>query len=315
MWVMILLSLLAAGVGSQASFALTLSDRLSGDLRAAYLARGAAAYAATVLARDLTLSADGIQDEWFDRPGLFLDHPLAGGLFSLTRKPGANGLLRYGMDDEGSRVGLNVAPAEVLQRLFVQVGGASEEDAGEIAAAIEDWRDEDDTERPKGAEGFYYRSLSKGYDCKDGPFENVEELLLIRGMSPELYRAVEPYLTVYGWGRVNLNTAEGIVLQTLGLGQAGIEGLIAFRAGENNLEGDLDDRWLVSAHGLDSELKPFVPLEDLVVLTKLVTANIVSTSSDAFRMSIDARTEDGASQTRVECVMDRKGTIKFWKAD
>jgi general secretion pathway protein K len=312
-WVVILLSLLAAAAGSQASFALNLSDRLSGDLRAAYLARGAAAYAATVLARDRTLSADGSQDEWSDSPGLFLDHPLPGGSFSLIRAPRADGAPRYGMDDEGSRVSLNASPAEVLQRLFQAAGAVDEEAAAEIAAAVEDWRDEDDDERPKGAEGFYYRSRSKGYDCKNGPFENVEELLLIRGVTPELYRAVEPHLTVYGWGRVNLNTAGRVVLQALGLSQAGVAGLAAFRAGENGLEGDADDRWLVSPHELEAELKPFVPVEDLSVLARLVAEQAVATSSDAFRLSIDAQTDDGASRMRVLCVMNRDGAIALWR--
>jgi type II secretory pathway component PulK len=200
----------------------------------------------------------------------------------------------------------------VLQRLFELAAGVEPEQAEEIAAAIEDWRDEDDKERPKGAEGFYYRSLRDGYDCQDGPFEHPEELLLVRGVTPEIYRAVEPYVTPYGWGRVNLNTAGRVVLQALGLSEAGVAGLLAYRGGENSVEGDDDDRQLVSVHALDAELAPFVPQEDLTRLVALVATEAVASSSDAFRTTIESRTEAGAGRLQALCVMDREGSIRLW---
>ena len=310
-WVMILLSLIAAGAGAQASLALTVSSRLSSDLSAELLLRGGAAHGAVALIQDRTLSADGVLDEWFDSPGLYLEHPLPGGRVSLVRSPGPTGAPRYGWDDESARLGLNTASAEVLQRLFQLAAGVKPEDAEAIAAAVIDWRDEDDKESPKGAENFYYHSLKHGYDCKNGPFEHPEELLLVRGVTPEIYRAVEPYVTSYGWGRVNLNTASQPVLQALGLSEAGVAGLRTYRGGENSIEGDSDDRQLLSPYQLDQELAAFVPKEDLTRLIALATDQTIASSSTAFRTTIEAHAEDGASM-RAQCVMDRTGTIHLW---
>lgn len=54
----------------------------------------------------------------------------------------------------------------------------------EIADAILDWIDEDDEPREFGAEIEYYSGL--GYGPKNGPLDTLEELLLVRGVTPDL---------------------------------------------------------------------------------------------------------------------------------
>jgi DNA uptake protein ComE-like DNA-binding protein len=56
----------------------------------------------------------------------------------------------------------------------------------DIADAILDWIDEDDIEREYGAEISYYSGLDPPYSPKNGPLETVEELLLVRGVTPDL---------------------------------------------------------------------------------------------------------------------------------
>ncbi|HLK88922.1 MAG TPA: hypothetical protein VKZ18_03455 [Polyangia bacterium] len=56
-----------------------------------------------------------------------------------------------------------------------------------IVAAIMDWRDADDETRPNGAESDYYLSLNPPYRAKNGFFDSPEELLLVRGVTPELF--------------------------------------------------------------------------------------------------------------------------------
>jgi DNA uptake protein ComE-like DNA-binding protein len=56
----------------------------------------------------------------------------------------------------------------------------------DVADAILDWLDEDDETREVGAEYDYYSSLDPPYAPKNGPFETVEELLLVRGVTPDL---------------------------------------------------------------------------------------------------------------------------------
>jgi len=298
-WVMTLLSLLAAGIGSQALFALDFSERLSDQLRASYVARGAIQQIAAVLRNDHTPSVDAFNDRWASLS--YQDEPLAGGTFSVTA-----------LDDEERRINLNTASAEVLARLLETTGGLSERDAAEAAAAIEDWRDEDDTERRGGAEGSYYRSLRDAYDAHDGPFEQIEELRLVRGISPEVYDRVEPHVTVFGSGRINLNTAPARVLRALGLSEAGSSGVVAFRAGEDNQERTADDRVLSSVIGLASDLTAYVPAEDIAPLTSQELQQMLAVHSTAFRVSLEARVATPESRMSVVCVLDRQGRVTLW---
>jgi general secretion pathway protein K len=50
-----------------------------------------------------------------------------------------------------------------------------------------DWLDPDDLHRVNGAESDYYRSLSPPYSAKNGPFDTVEELLWVRGVTSSLF--------------------------------------------------------------------------------------------------------------------------------
>ncbi len=87
---------------------------------------------------------------------------------------------------EAGKVNINRVSDAVLRKIMGNVG--LEGEARDLAVdAILDWRDPDDFIRVNGAENDYYRSLKDPYDCKNGNFDSVEELLLVRGISPELF--------------------------------------------------------------------------------------------------------------------------------
>ena len=91
----------------------------------------------------------------------------------------ANASLRtYGVRDEASRLNLNTATPEMLLKLPNMTA--------EIAASIADWRDGDSDISAGGAESEYYLLLPDPYTCKNGPFDAVEELLLVRDVTREL---------------------------------------------------------------------------------------------------------------------------------
>ena len=86
--------------------------------------------------------------------------------------------IRFGVADEESRLNLNEATAEDLGKLRGMLP--------EIAAAIVDWRDADNATTPNGAEADYYTSLQPPYLPRNGPFETVRELLMVRGVTHSL---------------------------------------------------------------------------------------------------------------------------------
>jgi general secretion pathway protein K len=95
-------------------------------------------------------------------------------------------------------------------------------EARQLIDALVDWLDGDDRESEWGAESSYYKSLEPSYGCRNGPMKYIEELLLVRGMSRELFwgtprsKALAEYVTVHGSdGRININTAPLALVKSL----------------------------------------------------------------------------------------------------
>ncbi|MDA1274616.1 MAG: type II secretion system protein GspK [Verrucomicrobia bacterium] len=82
----------------------------------------------------------------------------------------------FALIDEASKLNLNTATVEMLEAL---PGMTSE-----LAAAIVDWRDSDSDPTENGAESEVYQRLTPPYNCKNAPFETVEELRLVYGADP-----------------------------------------------------------------------------------------------------------------------------------
>ena len=130
--------------------------------------------------------------------------------------------------------------------------------------AIIDWLDYDDmdAEEPDGAENSYYTSLENPYPCKNGPMDTIEELLLIKGITPELYFGnaeeeqlpLSEYLTVHGdWeGRVNVNTArEEVIAAVIGGKTGNTDLMIAQQIYDEARQAPFEDV---------SRLRPYIPL-------------------------------------------------------
>lgn len=107
--------------------------------------------------------------------------------------------------DESGKLDLNIADELTLVN-FLMGKGLEEERAVALAQSIIDWRDPDDQEMPFGAEGDSYRSAGYPYGAKDAYFDTVAELQQVMGMDYELFRKLEPAVTVYA-GRNQPNAA------------------------------------------------------------------------------------------------------------
>lgn len=84
----------------------------------------------------------------------------------------------FGLIDEASKLNLNTATVEMLQALPGMTP--------ELAAAIVDWRDEDDEPSENGAESETYGMRTPGYASKNAPFHSVEELRYLEGAEIEI---------------------------------------------------------------------------------------------------------------------------------
>ncbi|MCX5667403.1 MAG: type II secretion system protein GspK, partial [Candidatus Omnitrophica bacterium] len=164
--------------------------------------------------------------------------------------------VRYGVLDEESKININTADRATLERLFREAVGFDEMESQSLAASIIDWRDEDsELSVPLGsAEDYYYRNLPHPYEAKDAPFEALDELLPVRGMSPVLLDKIKDYVTVYGDGMVNVNTASRVVLIAAGLTPLMADKIINFRYGSDGKIGTQDDGIFVSQGSIAATL-------------------------------------------------------------
>ena len=99
--------------------------------------------------------------------------------------------------NESGKININDANEGML-KMMLRGFELDEQEKSVIVDSILDWRDKDDLHRLNGAEDDYYRSLPTPYECKDGDFDSVEELLMVRGITPEIfYGGLRDMVTVF----------------------------------------------------------------------------------------------------------------------
>ncbi len=217
LWALLFLGMLVVAVSSHVAGVIRVAEGIADRTHAVLAARSGAA-AAVQMAASFTNNYAALDDIWADNPSVFENIQVGGGYFRVVGSPHAEGdQLRFGLDDEQGKINLNRADERLLRTVFMLIGGVSGDRADELAAALLDWRDPDDEVRPGGAETPYYQSLTPSYEARNAPLETVEELMLIKGMTPEVYRRLLPYVAVLPPDRrININTASARVLECLG---------------------------------------------------------------------------------------------------
>ncbi len=132
---------------------------------------------------------------------------------------------RLAIEDAGTTLDLNRTEEEGLRRLMLALRVDADR-ADRVAQSIADWRDADDSHRPRGAEREWYETAGRAVFPRNGPFQEIAELRHVRGVSEELYDRIAPYLSVRGAGRVNLLAAPRPVLLALpGIGEEAVRAL------------------------------------------------------------------------------------------
>jgi general secretion pathway protein K len=105
-------------------------------------------------------------------------------------------ILELKVTDERGKLDINGVTEPALQQLFLN-NDLDADQATYLAAAIKDWNDTDELERPNGAEEESYLASGLSVGPGNRSFVMVEELLQVLGMSWELFQKIEPGLTVY----------------------------------------------------------------------------------------------------------------------
>ena len=273
LWAMGLVSLAVGALVVRATHELRLGSVPLELVQAEAIAQAGVHQAIRVIQQDTqeVPQYDTLQESWatgLDATGgsLFERVNVGTGIFSVGHIQ--DGAIVSGLIDEGRKLNLNTATPGQLQQLITLVNSDGSIKPVDVAAAILDWRD-----APQGA---WCDANQLGYSCHNGPFDSIEELRLVPGMTPGLFATLEPFVTVYGLGAINANTAEPIVLSALGFSEEQIKTIVQQR-----------------------QTQPFdaghPPPSGLTV------------TSAVFSFSVEARTAMGHGLAHLRAVIDRDG--------
>jgi general secretion pathway protein K len=152
-----------------------------------------------------------------------------------TRVPLGPGEFSYRITDEESRLNVNLATPDQLDRLLdaLQVDRRARD---VVRDSLLDWKDADDQFRLNGAESDdTYLKQPAPYRARNTNLQDVAELLQIKGVTAELYRGTSEqpgladFVTAHGRGSVNINTAPAPVLRALNLADAQVSAILQSR--------------------------------------------------------------------------------------
>jgi hypothetical protein len=248
----------------------------------------------------------------------------------------------YGLMDEQSRININYAPLETFKNLLEYFGIEPEEARG-IASAIIDWRDEDGNVTSQegvfyGAEDEYYMGLMPSYHCKNLQFDTIYELILVKGVTQDIFNKIKGHITVYGDGRVNINTADEVVLKAV-FGPVFpnlASKILKYRLGPDEIIGTKDDRWFCEGpYVMDRKEEGLVAIKNLQEaewyaniygitteeynrikeLVNNAATRQLGTNSSAYRAIVTGEVKHITS--RIEAVYvfegkDKPPAVKFW---
>lgn len=182
--------------------------------------------------------------------------PLVG--ISLTGYPVGDCTVDISMEEQESKFNVNTADEQLLRQILTAMGAKPDEIAT-VSDSIQDWIDQDDATKPAGAESDYYQGNVPPYHAKNAPVDDIEELQLIKGVTPliyyggstdsgqpfqkhhlgfntgpgaseEIFFGLREVLTPYSSGKLNINTASSNVLSCIPeMDGNAIEGILNLR--------------------------------------------------------------------------------------
>lgn len=196
LWLVVLLSIMAAGHSRNVHTDTTLAARQVQSAKARALAEAGINHVILEM-----LAADS------DRK-----LPVDGSLFNVRI---GDDDVTIAIRDATGFVDLNAAKPELLDAALAACG-AGETARRDLVDAILDWRDADDLRRLHGIEDDDYVAAGVAWTARDGAFQAVDELKYLPGMSQALYDRLAPFVTVYsGRGGVNLEYAPPALITAL----------------------------------------------------------------------------------------------------
>lgn len=345
-WVLLILVFLAVGLGRRTSIDLTLTKYSISKTKSFALAWAGFVYSINEIFHDSEDADSSAVDSLYqcgfllkmgEKPTeIFEDVPLGDGSFNVGYEIDLDSdekIFCYGFQDEERRLNLNAINANnygTLAQLIVLLG-FDQEIATTIASAVVDWRDSDDIifNEPYGAEEDHYSSLGQVSLIKNGAFESINELMMVKGMNEEIFKALDPYVTIFPQESdrlaLNMNTVSRVVLESVlrdatqqmpnaqmdNATRAALK-IVQYRQGQDGLPCTSDDRPIERT---DFGSLGLLQDEQAIFLTA-VSAHALTERSIFFRIQVIGKDNSLQTTTRVNAVVHRDDlTTVFWQRE
>lgn len=333
LWSLVILTLLAVGIGRTTGINLALAKYQISQVKSKYIAWGGLHYALDQInqdSQDKDASRSDILYQCSVRmtdestpENLFKEKGLKGGSFSISYQDEAD-VLQYGFQDEEKKINLNALDAHNV-KVFIHLLeylGFDEQQSQTAAYALLDWTDADHdlSHEVFGAEDEFYRSLPAAYRPKNLPLDSVDEFLLVRGVDPGLLNKAKPFITVFPKNsvlKVNFDTASREVLTAVARFYTGgtsnadepdadslVEKLIRYRNGEDGIGHSQDDR------KIDMKEIAFNQKEQVIFMNMQY---VKTDQSNLIRIRVAGMDKQNETVTYIDAVVQRDDlSILYW---
>ena len=273
-------SALAAALAFSMKVETKLAFKSDNEQQMLWLGRSGVEYARWILSEEASIAGqpyDALNQIWAGGPGgpAETNSVLAG--ISLDNYEIRNlktgellGTVSLKIIDLERKANINTASTPELQQALTLMG-VDADDISVVSDSIQDWRSPPAPPRVAGAESDYYQSLTPPYNAKNAPIDDLSELLLIKGVTPEMYYGGSPsnspaakhpklgfgtspgeapdypfglkdVFTPVSSGKININTADTNALQMIpGVDITIADTIVQQRAGPDGVEGTDDD--------------------------------------------------------------------------
>lgn len=251
LWVLIILSLLVGAFAFDMHVEAGITSYYRKRLKAQYLAYAGVEYTKVILSDSSSKDKDEILPEGEEEMNNFRKALEVGGEVIVSRELGA-GSIEIKIKPETSKWDVNKISDDVWKEIL-EFSGVPTEKVDELIDCFKDYTDPGDEHQLNGAESddpFYEQ---RGYECKNGPVDSVEELLRIKGFTPAILfggpseeeegddlKGIADVLTVWGNGdKIDaMSSTEKALNGILELNEDEIRRLIESRVKE---DGDLPE--------------------------------------------------------------------------
>ncbi len=321
LWTLTLLSMFAVYIGMRIQQRAILLSRLEDRSQLHYLAEAGVKKALAALKNDLR--AHNRQYTAYGKfyrhnnPEIFKAIEIGQGVVNVRYAQASSSMEeRFGFIDEESKINLNTADKNDLKRLLGSVIDKDARRVQDLVDAIVDWREAVQHQTQGFYSDGYYQQLAHPYTSKKSNFEIIDELLLVQGVTQDIFDKLQPFVTIYGDGKININSASREVLRAIGMENSLIDKLFSVRRGQDGLEATVDDYVFQKTFDIASEMSSFVKLEpeEIKMIDIINEQGKIKADSIVYLIQSEATLKHKSGSIKISCVYHaRENLIEYWR--